>query len=129
VDGPALSPLDTIAFVGVSSLARARAFYGGVLELPVEDDLPYALVLRAGGTRLRVTAVGQVVAAPYTVLGWAVADIAATVDRLTTRGVDFRRFGQLDQDERGVWHAPGGARVAWFADPDGNLLSLTQPAE
>ena len=119
MDGPALSPLDTIAFVGVSSLARARAFYGGVLELPVEDDLPYALVLRAGGIRLRVTAVGQVVAAPYTVLGWAVADIAATVDRLTTRGVAFRRFTQLDQDERGVWHRRAGRASRGSRTPTG----------
>ena len=75
---------------------------------------------------LRVTAVHQVVPAGYTVLGWRVADIEAVVRDLSARGVAFSRFDGMDQDDNGIWTSPGGAKVAWFTDPDGNLLSLTQ---
>jgi hypothetical protein len=62
----------------------------------------------------------------YTVLGWRVADIAATARGLAGRGVEFLRHDGMDQDENGAWTTPGGDKVAWFADPDGNVLSLTQ---
>jgi predicted enzyme related to lactoylglutathione lyase len=75
---------------------------------------------------LRLTAVQQPAAAPYTVLGWNVADIESMIDQLTARGVQFTRYDGMDQDERAVWTAPGGAKIAWFLDPDGNNLSLTQ---
>jgi predicted enzyme related to lactoylglutathione lyase len=61
------------------------------------------------------------------VLGWVVDDIAARVRELSARGVEFQRYGAVQQDELGVWRSPSGARVAWFKDPDGNTLSLTQP--
>ena len=77
---------------------------------------------------LRVVAVPETVAASYTVLGWIVDDIAQTVDGPQTRGVDFERFEGMQQDERGVWEAPGGDLVAWFKDPDANTLSLTELA-
>ena len=64
--------------------------------------------------------------APYTVLGWTVPDIRATIADLTRRGIEFERFDGVEQDELGVWSAPGGALVAWFKDPDANTLSLTQ---
>jgi hypothetical protein len=86
----------------------------------------FACVLDANGTMLRVTAVPGVSPAGYTVLGWRVTDIAATVLALTARGVVFRRYDGMDQDEQGIWTTPGGDKVAWFADPDGNTLSLTQ---
>ncbi len=73
-----------------------------------------------------MTPVGEIRTAPYTVLGWAVADIEATVRALGSTGVSVERFAGMDQDDIGVWAAPGGARVAWFTDPDGNVLSLTQ---
>jgi predicted enzyme related to lactoylglutathione lyase len=85
-------------------------------------------VLDAHGTMLRVTAVHEVARAGYTVLGWRVADIAVATRELAARGVIFLRYEGMGQDEHGIWTAPGGAQVAWFADPDGNTLSLTQDA-
>jgi predicted enzyme related to lactoylglutathione lyase len=75
---------------------------------------------------LRVTAVPKVAQPGYTVLGWRVGDIAASVRELTARGISVLRFDGMNQDEDGIWTTPSGARVAWFADPDGNTLSLTQ---
>jgi predicted enzyme related to lactoylglutathione lyase len=115
-----------VAFVGVSDLDRAAGFYGGTLGLQLADERPFALVARVQGTMLRVTEVRSVVPAPYTVLGFVVADIAATADRLVALGVAFTRYEGMEQDGRGIWTAPGGARIAWFSDPDGNVLSLTQ---
>lgn len=115
-----------IAFVGVSDLDRARHFYGETLGLPIAEESPFAVVADANGTMLRLTAVEQPAAAPYTVLGWHVADIASMIDRLTARGVLFTSYEGMVQDERGVWTAPGGAKIAWFLDPDGNNLSLTE---
>jgi hypothetical protein len=86
----------------------------------------FACVLDANGIMLRVTAVPEVSPPGYTVLGWRITDIAATVRALTARGVAFLRYDAMDQDEQGIWTTPGGDQVAWFADPDGNTLSLTQ---
>ena len=123
-----LGSSELVAFVATTDLDRARAFYGGVLGLAVVEESPFACVFDAHGTRLRVTPVAEIVTAPYTVLGWAVADIAATVRALGRAGVRFERFAGMDQDDLGVWTSPGGAKVAWFPDPDGNVLSLTQDA-
>jgi catechol 2,3-dioxygenase-like lactoylglutathione lyase family enzyme len=113
-----------VAFVGVSDLDRAERFYGETLGIPLTDARPFALVHESSQTLLRITLVEQVVAAPYTVLGWRVADLEAEVDRLVAAGVVFNRYDGVRQDERGIWTAPSGARIAWFADPDGNTLSL-----
>ena len=115
-----------IGFVGVSDLDRARRFYGETLGLPIADESPFALVADASGTMLRLTLVERPVAAPYTVLGWTVVDIVSMTDQLTARGVLFTRYEGMGQDERGVWTSPGGAKIAWFLDPDGNNLSLTE---
>ncbi len=115
-----------VAFVAATDLHRARAFYEQVLGLPVAEHDDFACVLDASGTMLRIAAVPEVARAGYTVLGWRVTDIAAAVRGLASRGVAFLRYGGMDQDDDGVWTAPGGAKVAWFADPDGNVLSLTQ---
>ena len=116
-----------VAFAAASDPERARAFYGGMLGLRlVNEQLPFALVFDANGTMLRVSMVAKVVAAPYTVLGWEVPDIAASIRELRERGVGFQHYDGVPQDELGIWTAPGGARVAWFLDPDGNVLSLTQ---
>jgi catechol 2,3-dioxygenase-like lactoylglutathione lyase family enzyme len=121
-----LQGADAICFVATTDLAPARAFYEGKLGLRVVDANPGACVFDAHGTMLRVTLVEKVAVAPYTVLGWAVSDIESTIDALIAAGVTFERYGVPGQDERGVWIAPGGDRVAWFRDPDGNTLSLTQ---
>jgi catechol 2,3-dioxygenase-like lactoylglutathione lyase family enzyme len=116
-----------MAFVATRDGARARAFYEGTLGLRVVSDDDFALALDAGGTMLRVQKVGELAPHPFTALGWEVADIASVIDTLHARGVVFARFPGLDQDDRGVWVSPSSdARIAWFKDPDGNTLSLTQ---
>lgn len=121
-----LESSDVIAFAAASDLDRARAFYQRTLGLTVTEQNDFACVLDAHGTMLRVTAVPKVSPAGYTVLGWRVTDITATVRDLAARGVEFRRYDGMDQDDDGIWTTPGGDQVAWFPDPDGNLLSLTQ---
>jgi len=113
-----------VSFVGVSDLEAAQRFYGGVLGLALQDQRPFALVHDGDGAQLRITLVGDVTVAPYTVLGWTVIDLEGEVDRLTSAGVVFNRYDGMDQDDRGIWTSPSGARIAWFADPDGNTLSL-----
>ncbi len=117
-----------VAFVATTNSIRARAFYEGLLGLPlVEDEQPFALVFDANGTMLRVTAVREHNPPSFTVLGWGIESIENTVERLTAAGVEFQRYpGMNDGDPRGIWNAPSGARVAWFKDPDGNVLSVTQ---
>lgn len=123
---PVLPGADLVAFVATTSLAAARAFYEQALGLTVTGASPIALTFDANGTALRVVAVERVVVAPYTALGWTVADIEAAVRAMAGRGVRFERFDGIELDELGIWRSPGGARVAWFKDPDGNTLSLTQ---
>jgi catechol 2,3-dioxygenase-like lactoylglutathione lyase family enzyme len=115
-----------VAFAASTDLQRARAFYEQVLGLSVTEQNDFACVLDANGTILRITAVPEVRQAGYTVLGWRVADISAVVRDLAARGVVFLHYDGMDQDGDGVWTAPGGDKVAWFSDPDGNILSLTQ---
>jgi catechol 2,3-dioxygenase-like lactoylglutathione lyase family enzyme len=116
-----------VAFAGVRDADRARAFYGDTLGLRLVSEDGFALVFDANRTMLRVSLVREVVAAPYTVLGWEVDDIIATAKALTAAGVKLERYESfLKQDELGIWTAPGGTRVAWFKDPDGNLLSISQ---
>jgi catechol 2,3-dioxygenase-like lactoylglutathione lyase family enzyme len=116
-----------VAFAATIDPAKARAFYEGVLGLRlVSDDSPFALVFDAGGTMLRVTIVHEHRPDPFTVLGWDVDNIEAAVKSLTAAGVEFLRYpGLNDGDPLGIWNAPGGARIAWFQDPDRNVLSLT----
>ena len=121
-----LESSDVVAFVAAADLGRARRFYEGKLGLTAVEQNDFACVFDANGTMLRVTAVGTVSPAGYTVLGWRVTDIEGTVRGLTARGVEFRRYAGMDQDEHGIWTTPGGEKVAWFTDPDGNTLSLTQ---
>jgi len=121
-----LANADVIAFVATADLGRARGFYESVLGLPVIEDDGLALAFDAHGTMLRVTGVRELTPPPYTVLGWSVLDITAAVGDLEARGVTFARYADFEQDQQGIWTAPTGARVAWFTDPDGNTLQLTQ---
>jgi catechol 2,3-dioxygenase-like lactoylglutathione lyase family enzyme len=123
-----LRDADLVGFVPVADLDRARPFYVGVLGLDVLEETPFACVVDAHGTRLRLTPSPEHRPSGSTVIGWAVSDIDATVTDLTGRGVVFERFDPLDHDDNGVWASPSGDRVAWFTDPDGNVLSLTQYA-
>src|ERR1700681_2236121 len=107
-----LGSSDLVAFVSTTDLDRARAFYGTTLGLAVVEESPFACVFDAHGTALRVTPVGEGRAAPYTVLGWTVTDMGATVRALGAAGVVLERFAGVDQDDAGVWRTPSGARVA-----------------
>jgi catechol 2,3-dioxygenase-like lactoylglutathione lyase family enzyme len=115
-----------VAFVATSKPELARTFYRDTLGLPLVSEDPFALVFDANGTMLRVSIVKEIRAAAYTVLGWEVPDIAAAAKKLEQAGVRLERFPGMGQDEQGVWKSPGGAAVAWFKDPDGNTLSITQ---
>jgi catechol 2,3-dioxygenase-like lactoylglutathione lyase family enzyme len=116
-----------IAFVATHDPARAKAFYGKKLGLRlVSEELPFALVFDARGTMLRVTIVKTFSAAGFTVLGWQVPNIIVAAQGLQRAGVQFERYPGMDQDELGVWTSPGGAKVAWFKDPDGNTLSISE---
>jgi catechol 2,3-dioxygenase-like lactoylglutathione lyase family enzyme len=117
---------EIIAFVATNDPHRAKAFYRDTLGLSLVSEDPFALVFDAHGTMLRVTTVPQVAAAAYTVLGWRVPNIMTASNDLRNAGVTFERYAGMGQDERGVWKSPSGARVAWFKDPDGNTLSITQ---
>jgi catechol 2,3-dioxygenase-like lactoylglutathione lyase family enzyme len=121
-----LATSDVIAFASTTDLARARTFYEAALGLPVVDENAYACVFNAHGTMLRITAVAEVAHPGYTVLGWRVTGISETVAQLESRGVEFARYNGMAQDAQGVWTSPNGDRVAWFTDPDGNVLSLTE---
>ena len=124
--GGLLGACELIAFVATADAERSRAFYEDTLALPLVEQSEFANVFDAGGTMLRVTLAKQVAAAPYTVLGWRVPDAATAAAELGDRGVEFARFDGMEQDELGVWTSPSGTRVAWFRDPDGNLLSISQ---
>ena len=123
---PGLGSQKIVAFAATRDPGRAKAFYQGVLGLRLVSEDSFALVFRVGGTMLRVTTVQEMAVAPYTVLGWHVTSIAATMTTLERAAVVFERYPGMPQDKRGVWTAPGGARIAWFKDPDGNTLSITQ---
>ncbi len=121
--------LDTsalVAFVATRDGARSRAFYEKTLQLRLLSDDPYALSFDANGTPLRVQKVDDFTPQPFTVIGWTVPSLDEAVKTLVDRGVRFERYPGMDQDAFGIWSAPGGARVAWFKDPDGNTLSLTE---
>jgi catechol 2,3-dioxygenase-like lactoylglutathione lyase family enzyme len=121
-----LADADLVAFVPSTDLPRARAFYVEALGLRLQSETEHALVFDAHGTTLRVTRVPRLDPAAHTVLGWTVPDIAAAAAALVRRGVALTRYEGMGQDLDGIWRAPGGARVAWFSDPDGNTLSMTQ---
>jgi catechol 2,3-dioxygenase-like lactoylglutathione lyase family enzyme len=114
-----------VGFIPVRNLNAAREFYCGTLGLALMDQSPVAVVVDAGGVSLRLTEVPELRPQPFTVAGWLVGDIASTVASLVGSGVPMKRYEGMLQDELGVWAAPSGDRVAWFADPDGNILSVT----
>ena len=110
----------------IPSKDAARAFFEDTLGLRFLSDDGFAIVMDANGTMLRIANVGEFTPAPFTILGWQVADIEAAVAALAAKGVAFSRYPFLQQSDAGIWTAPDGARVAWFLDPDGNTLSLSQ---
>jgi catechol 2,3-dioxygenase-like lactoylglutathione lyase family enzyme len=123
-----LGDYEVMAFVGTTQPERAKAFYGEVLGLKLVEDAWWAIVYEVGGRHLHIEkARDKFTPVPFTALGWKVPDIKATVEKLAKKGVKFERFPELQHDAAGIWASPdGAAEVAWFKDPDGNTLSLTQ---
>jgi len=115
-----------VAFVATRDPGRAKAFYRDTLGLRLVSEDEFALVFDAAGTMLRVTTVQEVAAAKHTVLGWQVSDIVRTAKNLQKAHITLERYAGMRQDELGIWNSPSGARVAWFKDPDGNTLGITQ---
>jgi catechol 2,3-dioxygenase-like lactoylglutathione lyase family enzyme len=115
-----------VAFVSTTSPDRARSFFRDTLGLKLMSEDGFALVFDSNGTMLRVSITRELTPAQFTVLGWDVDDIDVEMDALLKAGVVFERYDFPGQDERGVWTAPGGVKVAWFKDPDANILSLSQ---
>ena len=121
--------MSPVAFVPTTNPQKARAFYEGTLGLQCESADDFALVFDLHGVPLRVVNVASVTGftpAPFTILGWDVPNIQAAVKDLGSRGVVFERYPGMEQDALGIWTSPSRARVAWFKDPEGNTLSVTQ---
>ena len=115
-----------MAFVATRDADRAKPFYRDVLGLPLVSDDGFAVVFDAAGTMLRMQKVESFTPHPFTSLGWHVEDLTSTMKELARAGVRFERFEGMPQDELGAWTSPSAARIAWFKDPDGNVLSLTE---
>lgn len=121
-----LGTTDVIAFVPTNDGAKARSFYEGVLGLRFVSEDGFALIFNANGIMIRVVKVQPFTPIQHTILGWQVRDIEKEVSRLQEQGVQFERFGFFKQDDLGIWTAPNGDKVAWFKDPDGNTLSISE---
>lgn len=121
-----LGSTNIVAFVPITDSDKARAFYEGVLGLGFVKDDGFALVLEANGIMIRAAKMKEVKPAQFTILGWQVSEIENVVRALGKKGVHFEVFGFCKQDELGIWTAPTGDKVAWFKDPDGNLLSVSE---
>jgi catechol 2,3-dioxygenase-like lactoylglutathione lyase family enzyme len=121
-----LGSVKIVAFVPITDGERARAFYEGVLGLKFVKDDGFAVVFDANGILIRAAKMQEVKPVQFTVLGWQVTGIEDMVRALREKGVHFEIFGFFKQDELGIWTAPTGDKVAWFKDPDGNILSISQ---
>lgn len=125
-----LGKYNIIGFATIVDVARAKEFYRDKLGLRLlSEEPPFALVFDANGIMLRLGMGKELPPARGTVLGWQVPDVAATVRDLEPAGIRFERYEQLNQDELGIWTTPTGAKVAWFKDPDGNILSISEHPE
>jgi catechol 2,3-dioxygenase-like lactoylglutathione lyase family enzyme len=121
-----LGTTNIIAFVPVADYDKSRAFYEGILGLTFVKNDGFAMVMNANGIMVRFVKMPTVTPPKFTILGWQVTGIERIVADLLTRGVQFEKLGFPGQDAQGIWTAPGGDKVAWFKDPDGNVLSVSQ---
>ena len=125
-----LGKYNIIGFVTIVDVPRAIAFYRDTLGLRlIAEEPPFAVVFGANGIMVRLGMAKELPPAHGTVLGWQVPDIATAVAELQEAGVQFERFPGMNQDQLGIWSSPTGAKVAWFKDPDGNILSLSEHPE
>lgn len=114
------------AFLPTTNPERAKQFYLKTLGLKLISEDDYALEFEGMGSSLRITKVESFEPHPFTALGWNVSELAALVKSLSDLGVGFVNYSSFEQDHLGIWTAPSKAKIAWFKDPDGNLLSLTE---
>jgi catechol 2,3-dioxygenase-like lactoylglutathione lyase family enzyme len=121
-----LNTANIVAFVPITDAVRAREFYEGKLGLRFVKDDGFALVFESNGIKLRAAKMKEVKPLQFTILGWEVKPIDQAITSLRERGVHFETFGFFKQDELGIWTAPSGDKVAWFKDPDGNILSISE---
>ena len=123
-----LASMNMMGFILTKDYDKSRAFYEGSLGFKFESLDQFALVMQAGKSMIRIVKVPTFTPLQSTVLGWQVGDIEAIVDWLTKRGVAFEKYPFVQDKERGIWTTPDGSKVAWFKDPDGNVLSVSQHA-
>lgn len=114
------------AFIPTVDPDRSKSFYMNLLGLTLLSEDYYGMDFETNGTLLRISTVEHLKPHPFTVLGWEVDDLISLIHALTRKGVKFERYNLIEQDSNGIWTAPGGVKVAWFKDPDGNLLSLSE---
>ncbi|MDA9950982.1 VOC family protein [Oligoflexaceae bacterium] len=117
---------DYVGFIPTADLQSAKEFYQSTLGLTLKSEDQFAIAFKVNGRFLRVTKVEKFEPFPFTISGWEVSDIEDVAASLKERGVRFERFSGMDQSELGVWQSPSGAKVAWFKDPDGNVLSISE---
>jgi catechol 2,3-dioxygenase-like lactoylglutathione lyase family enzyme len=113
------------AFVSTTNPDMAREFYKEKLGLKLLSEDNFGMEFEACGAHLRISVVEKLTPQPFTVLGWDTKDVYSEITLLNGKGITFERFNFIDQDSVGIWTAPGGTKVAWFKDPDGNLLSIS----
>jgi catechol 2,3-dioxygenase-like lactoylglutathione lyase family enzyme len=121
-----LASSKVIGFVPTKDSTKARSFYEDKLGFQFVSDDMFALVMRAGETMIRIAKAKDFTPAPFTVLGWEVFNIEEMAAWLQKRGVAFEKYPWVLDKELGIWAAPSGDKVAWFKDPDGNVLSISQ---
>jgi len=121
-----LASMDMVGFLLTKDYEKARSFYEGNLGFKFVSLDQFALVMQAGKSMIRIVKVPDFTPLRSTVLGWKVDDIEGMVDWLTKRGVVFDKYPFVQDKERGIWTAPGASKIAWFKDPDGNVLSVSE---
>ena len=116
-----------VGFIPTRDGDAARVFYEKKVGLRFISDDQFAVVFQSGANIIRIARTGSFTPAPFTILGWESSDIERDVRDMTARGVVFERYDYMGpQDDLGIWTSPSGAKIAWFKDPDGNTLSITQ---
>jgi catechol 2,3-dioxygenase-like lactoylglutathione lyase family enzyme len=124
-DPRVLAAASPVVFIPSTDLARSRSFYTDSLGMPVIEASDAGVVLDVQGTTVWLVLVGEEFhVQPFTIFGWRVEDLDATMAAMVDHGIEFLRYDGMGQDDAGVWTAPSGRRIAWFQDPDGNNLSL-----
>lgn len=121
-----LADKNITAFIASTRLEKAKAFYRDLLGLALISEDKFALEFTGKNCHLRVSLVEQLIPQQFTVLGWSTDDITDTVTKLIKKGISMEKYSYFEQNSLGIWQAPSGAKVAWFKDPDGNLLSITE---